>query len=244
MKLEQFKNRTMGGSYGNPKTGTFKGQCVSYARMYMEEVLGIPTYPNGDAKDYWNNRISTENFDKVPNPQNGDVVVYGAVPSNIYGHIGIWYNGQLLSQNYDKPLHVSIARLNLTGNRLGYLRKKGSNEMPITKEQEMSCAYMATGSYPGSNYNYPFVGTTNVDGMLTFWQGQMNKISKQDEINAATGATGSAPGKDYSYQFTGQPWAGEGSNMTKFWSGQRQDPSSDEYEEVGTNAGLFQRKKK
>lgn len=126
--LDQFKNQTLGGSFGNPKTGTYKGQCVSYIRKYMEEVLGIPTYPAGDAKDYWNNKISTDHFDKVANPQNGDVVVYGAVANNPYGHIGIWYNGQLLSQNYDKPLRVSIASLSMVGNRLGYLRKKGASQ--------------------------------------------------------------------------------------------------------------------
>lgn len=123
MNLESFKNATLGGSYGNPQTGTYKGQCVSYARKYIEEVLGIPTYPNGDAKDYMTNQMST-NFDKVVSPQNGDIVVYGAVPGNPYGHIGIYYNGMLLSQNLDKPLYVTIASLNLAKNRLGILRAK------------------------------------------------------------------------------------------------------------------------
>lgn len=125
MNLEQFKKATLGGSFGNPKTGTFKGECVSYARKYMEEVLGISTYPDGHAKNYWNNSISQNNFDKVPTPRDGDIVVYGEVPSNKYGHIGIVYNGQLLSQNADIPLHVSITSLNYVKNRLGYLRKKG-----------------------------------------------------------------------------------------------------------------------
>lgn len=127
MILETFKQATLGGSYGNPGTNTFIGMCVSYARKYMEEVLSIPTYPAGDAKDYWTNDFSAQHFDKVTTPQNGDITVYGAVPHNPYGHIGMYYNGMLLSQNLDKQLHVTIASLSLAGNKLGYLRKKGSD---------------------------------------------------------------------------------------------------------------------
>ena len=128
MSLESFKNRTLGGSYGNPNTGTYKGQCVSYARKYMEEELGIPTFANGNAKDYYGNITAQKYFDKVSKPQNGDIVVYGAYKKNPYGHIGIYYNGQLLSQNYDEPLKVTVASLNLVGNMTGYLRKKGKGD--------------------------------------------------------------------------------------------------------------------
>lgn len=164
MNLEQFKINTLGGSFGNPKTGTYRGECVSYARKYMEEVLDISTYPDGDAKDYWNNSISTKNFDKVGAPQNGDVVVYGANPKNKYGHIGIWYNGQLLSQNYNIPLHVTIASLNLP-NRLGYLRKKG-NQVP--EDYKLNKGDVV-------NYFRDILGHEATQADINAWTGQTHK---------------------------------------------------------------------
>lgn len=148
MTLETFKAGTMGGSYGNPKTNTFVGQCVSYFRKYCEDVLNIPTYPAGDALAYWDNEFSQQHFDKVSTPQQGDVVVYGAVPHNPYGHIGIYYNGMLLSQNLDIQLHVSVASLNLAGNKLGYLRLKGELMEPIATPDQIDSYSVKLFSYP------------------------------------------------------------------------------------------------
>lgn len=125
--IEQFKSDTMGGSYGNPGTGTYKGQCVSYVRLYMEEVLNIETAVWGNAVDYWSASEVLALFDKVASPLDGDIVVCGNDAGNWTGpegHIAIWYQGKLLNQDYGGSLKVSMNPL-FTQGLLGYLRKKG-----------------------------------------------------------------------------------------------------------------------
>lgn len=123
--LEQFKNSTLSGSYANPKTGTYSGECVSYFRQGEERMFNIPSGSWGHAKDYWNNPKVLQYFTQQSTPQNGDGVVYGATPTNPYGHIGWVYNGQLLSQNANVPKRVTIVSLDYVKNRLGFLRFKG-----------------------------------------------------------------------------------------------------------------------
>jgi hypothetical protein len=103
----------------------------------------------------------------------------------------------------------------------------------VTKEMEMSEAYKATGSYPGVNYSYPFVGTRDYNGMLSFWQSQMSLITPEMEKREAEGATGIANviGKDYNSQFVGKPVVGYYPQMTAFWNAQPKafagDPNSE-----------------
>lgn len=130
MTLEQFKNETLNKSYGNPKTNTYVGECVSYVRQYMEQVLGIKTAVWGNAVDYWTNPQVLQYFNKVSSPKDGDIVVYGDDPGNWTGpagHIAIYYKGQLLNQNYNNSRKVTINPMFSPG-RLGYLRKKDMAE--------------------------------------------------------------------------------------------------------------------
>lgn len=98
----------------------------------------------------------------------------------------------------------------------------GKQDMPITKEQENACAVMATGGFPGKDYNYKFVGTTDVNGMLTFWQTQMPKITKEMEKQEADGSTGipGVIGSGYNSQFVGKPVVSHAIPMSKFWNSQ------------------------
>lgn len=130
MTHSSFKSKYIGKSLGNPRTGTWKGQCVSATRRYMEEVHGVRTGIWGHAKDYWNNPNVLKHYSVVKTPKTGDIVVYGANQSNIYGHIGMYDGGRLLSSNYNVPLKLTVAGLGYP-NRLGYLRKK-------TKEKTMT----------------------------------------------------------------------------------------------------------
>jgi len=143
LSLEQFKNKTMGGSYGNPGTGTYKGQCVSYVRMYMEEVQGVKTRIAGNAVDYWYNSWVLSLYDRVPKGQerNGDILVWGNDNGNwtgSAGHIAIRYNpGVMLNQNYGNSLKVSINGFFAPG-YLGALRLKA----PATPEVKVNAIYM------------------------------------------------------------------------------------------------------
>lgn len=129
--LEQFKNQTLGGSYGNPGTGTFKGQCVSYVRQYMELVLGIKTIVNGHASNYYNSAFMAQYFDKVSDRQDGDILCWGDDPGNWTGkegHIAISYGGRILNQNFGGSLKVTINDFFPQGYQ-GALRLKRSEEM-------------------------------------------------------------------------------------------------------------------
>lgn len=143
--LEQFKIDTLGGRFGVPGTSNtnlgdpaYAGQCVSYVRLYMEEVLGIKTAVWGHAVSYWTNPKVLVHFDKVANPQDGDVVVWGDDPGNWTGpegHIAIWYKGQLLNQNYGGNLRVTINNM-FTPGLLGYLRPKNKGEEMAKIDEE------------------------------------------------------------------------------------------------------------
>ncbi|WP_427007208.1 CHAP domain-containing protein [Pseudarthrobacter sp. H2] len=143
--FEQFKNDTLGGRFGNPGTDNtnlgapaYAGQCVSYVRLYMEEVLGIPTAVWGNAVDYWTNATVLQRFDRVSNPQDGDIVVWGDDAGNWTGpegHIAIWYKGRLLNQNYGGSLKVTISSM-FTPGLLGYLRIKGGEDVITDADNE------------------------------------------------------------------------------------------------------------
>jgi len=145
ISLEQFKNNTMGGSFGNPGTGTFKGQCVSYVRMYMEQVQGVTTRIAGNAVDYWNNPWVLSLYNRVPagQEQNGDILVWGndaGTWTGAEGHIAIRYNpGVILNQNYGSSLRVSINGFFAPG-YLGALRLKVS--IPVTSRERVNALYM------------------------------------------------------------------------------------------------------
>ncbi|QHC73773.1 CHAP domain-containing protein [Rathayibacter sp. VKM Ac-2805] len=140
MTLEQFlAGYPIGGSYGNPGTGTYRGQCVSYVRLYMEAVLGIKTAVWGNAVDYWSNPAVLAHFDRVPAGQerDGDIPVWGDDPGSWTGpegHIGIRYNGRLLNQNYGGSLRVSINTMFAPG-LLGFLRVKGEEMIKPSEAQ-------------------------------------------------------------------------------------------------------------
>jgi len=130
--LEQFKNETLGGSYGNPGTNTFVGQCVSYVRKYIEECLDIKTVINGHASNYYNSAWCAQYFDKVPQgqEQDGDILCWGdGTMTGPEGHIAIRYGaGRILNQNYGGSLRVSINNFFPSAYQ-GALRKKGTTNM-------------------------------------------------------------------------------------------------------------------
>ena len=66
----------------------FGFQCVDLYRQYCKDVLGIPQTPAVDgAKDIWEKhgslKQSKDSFTV------GDILIYGATPSNKYGHVCI-----------------------------------------------------------------------------------------------------------------------------------------------------------
>lgn len=93
MTLNEFLNTyKTGKSYAY--NGTYKGECVSFVKLYIRDVLGASPQAIGNAKDYWGKRNGSyvkSLFTPIANtsdfvPQRGDVFVR---TSGTYGHIGI-----------------------------------------------------------------------------------------------------------------------------------------------------------
>lgn len=70
--------------------GINQSQCVDLVKAYFWEVLKLPPI-QGNGKDYWKD---IPGFKRIPNtlfayPKPGDVIVWGATPTNPYGHVAV-----------------------------------------------------------------------------------------------------------------------------------------------------------
>lgn len=134
MTFNEFKNEVMGKSLDYDGVAGY--QCVDLAKVYLDWMFGIKPGAWGNAKDYWNNLNRpgmSDYFYRVPNTadlvvERGDIVVWGAMPGNPYGHIAIGLgegdlNGfQSLDQNWGTS-YVKQVGHNFN-NVLGVLRLK------------------------------------------------------------------------------------------------------------------------
>lgn len=134
------------GSVATP-INTYRGQCVSLLQQYLYQVYGIPFKVRGDAKDWATNENVLHYFEKVATAQPGDILVYGAVPGNPYGHIAIDIgNNQMLDQNGNKPLAVAVGRR--WSNPIAILRRKGDTMAKPTHKEVLDHFRKFQGSDP------------------------------------------------------------------------------------------------
>jgi len=190
ISLEQFKQKTLGGSYGNPGTGTFVGQCVSYIRQYMEQVLGIKTIVNGHASNYYNSAFMAQYFDKVSGPlKDGDILCWGDDPGSWTGpegHIAISYGGQLLNQNFGGSLKVTINPFFSQGYQ-GALRLKGVKGM--TKEQiQVIYKFASVGDPASTSHINAWLGKS-LDQYLTMMNNDPSIQARQKAARTALDAS-------------------------------------------------------
>ena len=138
MNLTQFYNTYLvGKSYDYKNTG-YRGQCVSLAKHYFEDVLEFKPQAIGNAKDYANiskSKYLQKNFKKVKNSkvQRGDVFVR---TTGTYGHIGIVWNVvsgvvKTLEQNHGGCLFVTHENLKLNKNYVVLRPKNQKNIDPF-----------------------------------------------------------------------------------------------------------------
>lgn len=217
------------------------GNCLIFSRKVFGAPAGIPSAREG--WDFTKFKHADRNLPNVSVPVWFDHIgTYGKPPERKnWGHVAVYIPGRgVLSSptsGFGQRWFTSIEQLekvmpakyigwseDINGKRV--VINQGGEDMPITKEMEMTCSLMATGAYPGRDYNYKFTGTTDYNGMLTFWATQISRITKEVEQVAAQGSTGGNPGKDYSYPFVGKEWASYGNDLVKFWASQRQDSAS------------------
>lgn len=102
----------------------YGGQCASLAQGYMK-YFGCEVKPRGNAFGWWfnfnSNGLSTY-FTKSNTPVNGALCITNA--DHEFGHIGVYYNGKMLQQNYAGSPYARL--LPITGTVCGYLIPKFS----------------------------------------------------------------------------------------------------------------------
>ena len=103
-----FLNHYAGQTLAN-SNGSYPGQCVSAIAILLEEVYGVDHGAWGNAIDYQaggsgGQQMAANGFSwgTDTNFKNGDIVVWGdGANTSAYGHIGIYWDGQIWHQNWD-----------------------------------------------------------------------------------------------------------------------------------------------
>lgn len=157
MNLDQFVKK-YGGTQLTDNAGNYKGECLSLAKRYGQEVQGVI---NADAvlnsgvnaarglyENFDHNGLQSKYYDKIPVTQprkKGDLVVWG---DNLgkYGDVAIALDsGTKIFGQLGTPVFKPANIRNELRKPLGYLRRKEDIEM-FTQEWEVKNAfYMARG---------------------------------------------------------------------------------------------------
>lgn len=113
--IGDFLHHYEGKSLANSKGG-YQGECVSLISRVLEEVHGVDHGAWGNAVDYQKGSIGGQqmaengfNWNTDHNFKNGDILVWGdGAQTSGFGHIGIYYEGQVWQQNFngDRNLHT------------------------------------------------------------------------------------------------------------------------------------------
>lgn len=113
--IGDFLHHYEGKSLANSQ-GTYQGECVSLISRVLEEVHGVDHGAWGNALDYQKGSIGGQHmaqngfsWNTDHNFKNGDILVWGdGAQTSAYGHIGIYYEGQVWQQNFngDRTLHT------------------------------------------------------------------------------------------------------------------------------------------
>lgn len=123
-----FLKHYQGQSLANSQGG-YQGECVSLISRALEEVHGIDHGAWGNAIDYQKGgsggqKMAANGFTWHTDQkfENGDILVWGnGENTTSYGHIGIYYEGQVWHQNFNnnRTLHTYDG---LIDGYLGYWR--------------------------------------------------------------------------------------------------------------------------
>lgn len=122
--LKHYKGESLANSQGG-----YQGECVSLISRALEEVHGVDHGAWGNAVDYQaggsgGDKMKANGFTWHTDQkfENGDILVWGnGDNTTAFGHIGIYYEGQVWHQNFngDRSLHTYDG---LIDGYLGYWR--------------------------------------------------------------------------------------------------------------------------
>lgn len=128
--IAAFYNKVKGTSVANA-AGTYRGECVSLVSQYLLQVKGIRTGAWGNAIDYKSGRSGGNQMKAAgykwytdKNFRDGDILVWGQYSGWVssYGHVGVWYNGKVMEQNWNGKRYVTLNPFQSKG-YAGYWRK-------------------------------------------------------------------------------------------------------------------------
>lgn len=141
MNLDSFITKYNGQSIPN-NHGKYKGECVSLAARYAQEVQNVPDgdgtlycQKTGGARDLYEHptAIELQYYDLIPYGQprqRGDLVVWGANLGQ-YGDIAIANDGgTVIFGQLGTPVFIPANIRSESRPPLGYLRRKGGNVEP------------------------------------------------------------------------------------------------------------------
>ncbi len=102
--LKNYKGQSLANSQGG-----YEGECVSLISRALEEVHGVDHGAWGNAVDYQSggsggDKMKANGFTWHTDQkfENGDILVWGdGAHTTAYGHIGIYYEGQVWQQNFN-----------------------------------------------------------------------------------------------------------------------------------------------
>lgn len=156
------------GSVGKATDGKYVGQCVSLINQYLSKVYGIQAGAWGDAKDWATNGNVLSHFDRVGNPQAGDIGISGATQYNPYGHIWIYTSPDtILEQNGRVPGRVSQGAA--YPNPIAILRRKGTGEDIVkpSKQQVTDVFIKFLNKAPSSQAEIDYYAGRDIRELLT-----------------------------------------------------------------------------
>lgn len=137
MNFQEWYDQTLG--HQIDIDGAYGDQCVDVAMSWAQFCFPGHQWPellgHGDAKDLFG-AANPDFFEKLTGitPTQGDMVVFGATPTNPYGHIAVVISAdashmQVIEQNGFNPSGVAYVATRPYNNIIGYLRPKGEQNM-------------------------------------------------------------------------------------------------------------------
>lgn len=140
--FQEFYDSHIGKAYD--KDGVYGAQCVDGLIEYLQ-WLGYG-WISGNAYDIYVNRNSNGlmNYcDEVSGAlQNGDILFYGPSSGNLYGHVGMYYNGGVMGQNQNTdgsggPFNVIYPYNGVSNPYVGAVRPKCYSQS--NKKLQITC---------------------------------------------------------------------------------------------------------
>lgn len=163
--------------------GSYGAQCVDLVQFYNRDVVTNGARFTGNAKDIIN-QVSSY-YTKTSKPEVGSIGIFGAMPGNPYGHIGVvsavYPNGtfDMLEQNDPTGTPAHFKRYN-NAYLLGFLKPNNlQGEIPMEEIQKLYTALDQTNKNLDRLYKIVDDTNKNVNNLYNIVDKKTNDLAKQ-----------------------------------------------------------------